>query len=91
MCKGTTKLCRWGPKSWKVYVGDHIVLCIRARSEASSLHVPDRDLVAASHRAYQKFGVERSVGKAVGFCKNGPCPRAALSFVICGTQTDFEG
>jgi hypothetical protein len=70
-----------------IYLDDHLVVGICDLRNIHSLDGPDRTIVQASHRAYEKHNVARARDKAFGFSVGDDAP-AATRFVAWGSAVD---
>jgi len=78
-----------GPLYQGLYIDDLFTLMAVPRHLAAAAWGADRDLVFASHRAYEAAGVARAPEKSYGFGaapKKGEDPKACLKFEVIGTE-----
>ena len=77
-----------GPILEGIYLDDHLVVYRCARSDLRSSVGPDRDLIQASHLAYEHNHIDRSTDKAFGFSHVSDNPKADTTFRAWGTEVD---
>lgn len=80
-----------GPIFEGLYIDDHVVAAIVGRDNMGENHGRDREIIEASHAAYERAGLPRSPEKSFGFGKTSDTRRKGDGvFTAWGTRARSE-